>query len=233
MKINRLILICSLLLSQGTVKAQLTEIGVNFGYVGSRYTIGENKISDQLFVSQGNLHSGVTAGMQVMIGAPKEQNVPYLKLKHGVMLEMNLCKCGGNIDAIITTGDRSRSFTSLRYTTYRGDYSVKYVAKLNKFRILAGPVISNYFYRGVTTSAIDGNRSAKAQLNDYFVSAELGIGVRVNQFTLSSRYQLALTEFGKETAIVPTQYNYHGVKFMVAYFFLEKHKGKYWDSIYW
>lgn len=213
--------------------AQLTEVGFNFGYIASRYTLRENQINDQLFVSQGRLNSGATAGIQIMVGAPKDQNVPYVSWKHGVMLELNMSRAGGNIDAVLGDENSFRSFTTLQYTTYQGEAGVKYVAKINRFRIFAGPTFSNFLYRSVSTTATEETRSALNQFNDYYVSAELGIGVNINKFTLSSRYQMAVSEFGKETALIPTQYNYHGLKLIIAYFFLEKHKGKYWDSIYW
>lgn len=213
--------------------AQLNEIGLNVGFIGSRFTVDNNFPDASTIIAQGTIQSGFTMGAQWVVGPPKDQPLRMLKYNHGLMVELNISRTGGNINYTANFDTpRQATFSELVYVNYTGDYSVFYSGRLGKFQFLLGPSVSNYFFRGVKVKPSEEFRSSKNQFNDFVFSVELGSGFRLDKFLLTLRYKTAVTEFGKPTILVPVTYNYHQAKFVISYFFLEKHKGKYWDSIY-
>ncbi|MEQ8909893.1 MAG: hypothetical protein RIC95_11910 [Vicingaceae bacterium] len=216
------------------LSAQLNEIGINFGYISSRYTIDNNFPDASTIIAQGRLHSGYTMGAQWILGPPKDQPRRVMKLNHGLMVEANLSRSGGNIAYTQNKNSPTlRNYSELVYVNYRGDYSIFYSARFGKYQFLLGPSVSNFFFRGLKVKPSQEYRSSKNQFNDFVFSWEVGSGFRFDKFLLSLRYKTAITDFGKPTNLIPATYNYHQAKFIISYFFLEKHKGKYWDSIYW
>jgi hypothetical protein len=214
--------------------AQLNEFGINAGFVASRYTVSENFPDEQTIISQGRLFSGASVGAQWAIGPPRDQNLPFLKLEHGMMAEVSFCRCGGNINYTTRGTDATRSSNAeLSFVNYHADYTILYLAKLRKFYGLIGVSATHYFFRGVKVGPSNDFRSSKSQFNDIYFSGTAGIGARLDRFLITGRYQTAVTEFGVPTNLIPVGLNTHQVRSGFSYFFLEKHKGKYWDSIQW
>ena len=227
-------IIAVVLLSFSQLKAQLNEIGINVGLVASRYTVGENFPNDFTIISQGRISTGYTAGAQWMIGPPKDQNSPYLKLEHAMMVEANFSRVGGNINLQNRPAPPNKPTSNeLTFVNYQVDVSAMYMAKLNRFYMLIGAGVTNHLFRGVKVGAANEFRSANNQLSEFYFSSMIGLGVRVNRFLITSRYQLSLTEFGSSTALIPTDINSHQLRIGVAYFLIEKHRGKNWGSIYY
>ena len=104
---------------------------------------------------------------------------------------------------------------------------------MKNIQFLVGPTISNQFYSGVKFSNSEDYRTASDQFTDLVIGYEFGMGLQFGPITLSGRYQNYFTNFGAETSLFPTEYGNYQVKFMLAYFFISKHKGANWNSIYW
>lgn len=213
-------------------QAQLNEMGFHASLIGSRYTLSNNFPNNQIIISQGKLFPGFALGGQWSFGPPRDQYTPYLKLEHGFMVEASFCRCGGNINYFSRPSGVPGTFSELTYVSYQGDYTASYVAHLKKLYGLWGVSVTNYFFRGVKVGASNEFKSSKGQLNDIYFSASVGLGVRLDQFLITGRYNLAITEFSQETALIPVSMNSHQIKFTFAYFMFEKHVGKNWDSIY-
>lgn len=234
MKKNITIGILVLVLGLPRLSAQLNQIGVNVGVIASRYTVGENFPNDFTIISQGRISTGYTAGAQWMIGPPKDQQLPYLKLEHAMMVEANFSRAGGNINfQTRPSGNTKPTSNELTFVNYQVDFSAMYLAKLKKFYMLIGAGVTNHLFRGVKVGAANEFRSTNNQLNELYFSSMLGVGARIDRFLVSGRYQLALTEFGKATALVPTDINSHQIRIGFSYFLIEKHRGKNWGSIYY
>jgi len=228
-----IILILVLSLGGLNLHAQLYEIGFHVGYNVSRLTVDEEQLSDEIYVSSGRLSNGGSFGVQFMAGPPKDQNAPFFKIIPSFLLEATLCRCGGNIDLISTNPDNSKSLNELEYLFYRGDYSAKFVGKMKNLQFMIGPTFTNHFYNGVKIGGAEEYKFAGDQFSDFVVGYELGMGLKLGSVTLSARYQNHITNFGTETALFPTEYRNYQFKFMLAYFFLSKHKDANWGSIYW
>ncbi|MEQ8624881.1 MAG: hypothetical protein RJQ00_03260 [Vicingaceae bacterium] len=213
--------------------AQLYEMGFHAGYNVSRLTVDEGQLSDEIYVSSGRLFNGGSFGVQFMAGPPKNQNAPFFKIIPSFLLEATLCRCGGNINLISTNPDNSRSLNELEYVFYRGDYSAKFVANMKNLQFMIGPTFTNHFYSGVKVGSAEEYKFAGDQFSDFVVGYEFGLGYKIGSVTLSARYQNHITSFGTETALFPTEYRNYQFKFMLAYFFLSKHKDANWGSIYW
>ena len=213
--------------------AQLYEIGFHAGYNVSRLTVDEEQISDELYVSSGSLFNGGSFGIQFMAGPPKDQNAPFFKIIPSFLAEATLCRCGGNINLISTNRDNSKSLSKMEYLFYRGDYSAKFVANMKNLQFMIGPTFTTFFYSGVKVGRAEEYKYAGDQFSDFVVGYEFGLGYKVGSVTFSTRFQSQITNFGTETALFPTEYRNYQFKFMLAYFFLSKHKDANWGSIYW
>lgn len=214
------------------LNAQLKEAGIHLGYNLSKFKLKENTLNDAIFLREGKSFHGGTIGLQYMLSPPRQQNVPFLKVIPSLLFEASLCRCGGNLELITTLSDSASSFNELQYILYRGVYSAKIVANMKNLNFMLGPTFSNIFYAGVTYSGSDSQISASEQFSLISVGYEVGVGYRTGQFNLSVRMGNLITAFGRETDLFPTQYNYKEYRFMLHYFFLRKHKGANWDSIY-
>ncbi len=214
------------------LNAQLREAGMHFGYNLSKFKITENKLSDEIFIREGRSFHGGTVGIQYMISPPRQQNVTFFKIIPSILFEGSLCRCGGNLELTTTISDSVRTFNELTYILYRGVYSAKVVANMKNLSLMLGPTFSNVFYAGIVYSGSDSQQSAGDQFSLVSVGYEVGVAYRVRQISLSARYGSLVTAFGRETDLFPTQYKYREYRFMLHYFFLRKHKGANWDSIY-
>lgn len=213
-------------------KAQLYEFGLHTGYNISSLKLKENKISDAIYLSEGRPFSGGTFGAQVRMSPPRKQPISFFHIIPSLLLEMSLCRCGGNLQMIQTFDDGRRTFSELRYVFYKGDYSAKLVANMKNLQFLIGPTITNRFYTGVKVGNSDELKYAGDQFTPMAIGYEAGIGVRIKNFHLSWRYNGGLTPYGKETDLFPTVYGFRQHRILLHYYFLEKHRGAYWDSIY-
>ncbi len=216
-----------------SAEAQLYEMGVHAGYNISRIKVKEEQLSNELYVSTGKAFNGASFGIQFMAGPPRGQNASFFKIIPSILFEANLCRCGGFVNLITTQPDNSKSLSELEYVFYQGNYSAKFVAKMKNIQFLIGPTISNQFYSGVKVGSSEDYKAANDQFTDLVIGYELGMGVQVGTITLSARYQNYITNFGQETSLFPTDYGNSQFKFMLAYFFISKHKGANWNSIYW
>lgn len=214
------------------LKAQVVELGIQASALGSRFTVSENRLSEDILVRQGRIAAGGTLGAMVEYGSPKDQPLNRLKLFSSLLAEVNFAYHPGNIELMFTTPDGTNYFNELSYTLMQSELSLKYLGKLKKFRFLLGPAFVYNAYRGVQI----GNgemRDAGSQLTPYYINFEFGIGIRANRFMVSTRYNTNVTDFGKESPIIPTTFNSHQIRFVVGFYFMQKDRGKNWGSIYW
>lgn len=232
-KIRGLLLFIVLLSCFTESKAQLMEFGMHMGYSFTRLTVSENRLNDRVFVKTGKPLGAPLFGAQIMIGPPKGQSSPTLKIIPGVLFEASLCRCGGNIELSLTDTSGLRSFNELQYVIYRGDYSMKFVANIRKMQLLLGPTVSNRFYTGVRVGPSGKLVTAADQFKALAIGYELGIGTKLNKLHLSARYNGVFGAYGKKTEAIPTAYKNFQFRLMIHYYFLSKHKGQNWDSIYW
>lgn len=234
MRINKKIILLLLLSVTFTslIKAQLVEFGLQTSVFGSRFTVAENRLSDDILVRQGRIAPGGTIGALIEYGAPKDQPRNYLKLYSSLLAEFNFAYNPGNIELMYTTADGTNYFNELSYTLMQSELSVKYLGKLKRFRFLGGPTFVYNAYRGVQI-ANGEMRNAGSQITPYYINFEFGIGVRANKFMVSTRYTTNITDFGKESPLIPTTFNSHQIRFVVGIYLMEKHRGKNWGSIYW
>ena len=83
------------------LKAQLVEFGVQASVFGSRFTVSENRLSDDILVRQGRIAPGGTIGALIEYGAPKDQPRSYLKLYSSLLAEFNFAYNPGNIEILL------------------------------------------------------------------------------------------------------------------------------------
>jgi hypothetical protein len=212
--------------------AQLVEFGIQASALGSRFTVSENRLSEDVLVRQGRIAAGGTFGAVVEYGSPKDQPLNHLKLFSSLLAEFNFAYNPGKIELMYTTDDGTNYFNELSYNLVQSELSLKYLGKLKKFRFLLGPTFVYNAYRGVQI-ANGEMRDAGSQLTPYYINVEFGIGVRANRFMVSTRYNTNVTDFGKESPLIPTTFNSHQIRFVVGFYLMEKHRGKNWGSIYW
>ncbi len=232
-KIRLISLFVLLLFGAFRGNAQLMELGMHVGYSFTKLTVSENKLNDQVFVKSGRPIGAPIFGAQFMIGPPKGQSSPSLKIIPSILFEASLCRCGGNIELSLTDTSGLRSLRELQYVIYRGDYSMKFIANIRKMQLMLGPTVSNRFYTGVRVGGSEKLTTANEQFKTLAIGYEFGIGTKLNKIHLSARYNGLFGAYGKETDAIPTSYKNFQLRFMIHYYFLSKHKGQYWDSIYW
>src|SRR5690554_497197 len=211
--------------------SQLSEYGLSLGVLGSRYTVGETRPSENLIVRQGNVFAAGSFGLVGVFSAAKDQPVNYLKLYSSFVMETNYCYCGGNVELLRKVSGKYQINTQ-EYRLQQLNFKTMYMGRLNKFIFLAGPTASYNFDRKVKVSKGE-LRSSAYKINTYALGVEFGVGFRFDKFIVSSRYHTTITDFSKNTSLVDTQYNLHEIKLVLTYLFLEKHIGKNWGSIYW
>lgn len=214
------------------LNAQLAEFGIQASVFGSRFTVSENRLSEDILVRQGRISAGGTFGAVVEYGAPRDQPLRSVKLFSSLLTEVNFAYLPGNIELMYTTDDGTNYFNELSYTLLQSEISLKYMGKLKKFRFFLGPTFVYNAYRGLQI-ANGEMRDAGSQLTPYYINFEMGIGVRAGRFMISSRYNTNITDFGKSSPLIPTTFNSHQIRFVVGFYLFEKHRGKNWGSIYW
>jgi len=216
-----------------TVNAQLYETGVHVGYNLSRFTVENNDIGNGVFANNGRPKGGASAGVQFLYSPPRNQNVKPVRIIPAFMFEASLCHCGGRIDISAPTSNGGRTFSELDFTLLRGDYSVKFVAIMKKFRLMLGPTVTNFFSTEFTTSGSTEATEADAFFNPQIIGYEFGVGLRMGPIEVSGRIQNNITDFGKSSPLLDTEMGNNHFRFILSYYLFEKHRGKYWDSIYW
>jgi|GEM_PF-1315536 len=239
-KIRYIFLLLGFILSNYAF-CQLYEAGFHFGYNISNITVKENSLTNQIFVRNGRSFSGANFGIQLKKSPPKEQNVNFFKIIPSVQLEATICRCGGSIQVTNSTTfldssarlDTARTLNIYKYVFYQSMLSPKFVANMKNLRFLIGPTVSVRHYAGLKRSDMENVINAENQFSSVVVGYELGAGYKFGNIEVSIRYHNNITDFGLETSTVPTKINNNQLKFMMHYFFLRKHQGKYWDSIYW
>ena len=232
-KVNCAFLLLLLVLGLNSTTAQIYELGLHGGYNFTKLTVEKNKLNDEIFVKSGRPYNGFSMGGQFMISPPLQQSSSKVKIIHSVLMEASLCRCGANVELSLTSPNGGKVFRELRYLFYRGDYSIKYVGTWKKLQLLVGPTVSNRFYTGVRLGVSDNIRYAGDQFKPWAFGYEIGAAAKMNTVQLSLRYNRVVGAYGKETELIPTKYKNYQIRVMLHYYFLKKHKGQYWDSIYW
>lgn len=213
--------------------AQLYEFGLHAGYNIGKLTVSQNKLNDQVFVKAGRPAAGYTFGGQFLMSPPIPQSTSRFRIDNSILFEASLCRCTGNIELSLTSPNGISIFNELQYIIYRGDYSAKYIATVKKIQFMIGPTVSNQFYTGVKVGVSDAIRFAGDQFKSLSFGYEIGMGAKLNTVQLSFRYQRTVGAYGRETELIPTSYKNYQFRILLHYYFLRKHKGQYWDSIYW
>lgn len=229
---RNLALVVALLFSN-CIHAQLYEMGIHFGYNISKLKPISSQVSETLSVFDGRSQGGATFGLNFLYGPPRDQAVKGFNLIPALMFEASLCRCGGRLNFSTSLADSLRSLTELNYLFYRADFSPKFVAQIQKFRFLAGPTVTRFFYSEVRPTGSDISKNAASQFQPMVFGYEFGVGWQIKSVTLSTRYQNHITEFGRPSPILESSFRNHQFKFMVHYYFLQKNRGSYWNSIYW
>lgn len=228
-----LVSILFLLLISVSAHSQLIRTGLHIGGGGSRLTLNQNKLNDQVFVRQGPVFPVGSFGIQTVLSGPKDQESRRFTLKKELLFEASLCRCGGRIELTTTLPNGGKTFNELTYVQYQGNYSVKAMVGTKNFRFMLGPNISSNFYSGVQLGGAETNRSAKSQFNPIAIGYEVGVGVWVSKVFLSSRYRSYITNYGQKSSLIPTEYGNSQLLFVLSYFYIEKHRPKNHSSIFW
>ena len=229
---KKFLLYLFLIVSVEQVSSQVWQGGMHFGYNINRFTLPENQVSDDLFLTQGSLFQGGEVGMQLYISKYRDQPSVYFKPTANALLEVSFSYMGGNLGATTTLEDGVKRYSEITYYRFMGMYSPKFVLGLKKFQILVGPVIMNSFMDRATTLSTDEPKSAKPQFETYSIGYDLGIGVKSGPLMFNAKLTGNLTDFGSGSEEIPGKFNFMQVRFFVHFFFIQKEKGKYWDSIY-
>ncbi len=206
---------------------------MHFGYNVNRFTLPENQVSEDLFLTQGSLFQGGEAGFQLYISRYRDQPTYKLKISANALMEASFVYMGGKLGATTTLEDGQRRFSEITYYRYMGMYSPKFVLGLNKFQILLGPVVMNSFMDRATTVSTDEPKSAKPQFETYSLGYDFGIGVKSRSFMFNAKLTGNITDFGSGSEEIPGKFNFLQARFVLHYFFFQKEKGKNWNSIYW
>tara|TARA_B110000046_G_scaffold28052_1_gene28713 strand:+ start:7536 stop:8207 length:672 start_codon:yes stop_codon:yes gene_type:complete len=213
--------------------AQIIETGGHVGYNVSKFTVGQNKLSDALYIRSGKPYSSYNFGVQMLMSPARQQSSAYFRLIPSVLWEASLCRCGGFMDLSITSPNGSRSFNELEYTIYRGEYGVKFVLSSGPIQLILGPTVSNRFYTAVQYGANEGQKFAGNQFKVMALAYEVGIGVNFKTIHISGRFQRFINGYGRESDLFPVVYKHHQIRFLLHYYFLRRERGKNWNSIYW
>jgi len=222
-------------------KAQLYEAGIHFGYNISSISVKENKLSNGLFVRDGLSMNGINLGIQLRKSPPKNQNLTFFHLIPSLLLEADLCRCGGNLQVTNTFTrldtalriDTFRTLTINQYVLYQSSFSPKFVAKMKNTQLLVGPTMLIRHWAGYKEGSSNTYINAENQFASLVFGYEFGIGYKIGRIELSARYLRNITNYGQASGPLPTRLNHSRFKFNVHYYFLRKHQGKYWDSINW
>lgn len=205
--------------------AQFIEAGINAGFAGTRYTVSSNALQKNVWIRQGKVKFTPRFGSQILLrGVPDKYNIYNKSIKHGLMAELSACRCGGETEILVQNIDGSQNVTVLDYRTWQGDFSLLYQLKINKTQIIMGPSFTYHTYRAVS----DGRKQqaeyvyTQGQINEFYVGFDLGLGYRVKNLLISSRYHTAVTPYGEKTNAVPVVYGLHQARIMLSYFFYKK-----------
>lgn len=206
---------------------------MHIGYNINRFTLPENQVTEDLFLTQGSLHQGGELGMQLYISKARDQRSSIFKATSNALLEVTFNYMGGRIGATTTLDDGSKRFSEITYTRYMGMYSPKFVLGLNKFQILVGPVFMNTFADRATTVSTEEPKSAKPQFETYSLGYDFGVGVKASVFMFNAKITGNITDFGSGSEDIPGKFNLLQGRLVIHYFFIQKERGKNWQSIYW
>lgn len=216
-----------------SAQAQLYETGIHAGFNLDRFTIDNNDLGNGVVANSGRFKAGASAGVQFLYSPPRNQKAKPIRIIPAFMFEATLCQCGGQINSSTTNPDGSRTFRELDFTLLRGDYSIKFVAMMKKLRVMLGPTVTNFFSTEFTVNRSPEAFDAAAFFNPQIIGYEFGIGLRLKSLEISGRIQNNITAFGKSSPLLETEMGNNHLRFVLSYYIFEKHRGKYWDSIYW
>ncbi len=234
-KIKPVVLSFALFLLIHNGVAQSFELGANAGLVASRFSVSRNFISNDTWVRQGDIDYASRFGIQIGLKGIKDRyNVLNNPLKHGLMIEMSTCRCGGNTEIVSKQLNGSFSVAKLNYITWQTDANLLYRAKFNRTEFIIGPSFSYYTYRGVSNSSRNENEYifTQRQINKSYFGLELGLGYRFDNLLVSTRYHTNVTAFGEEST-VPVEYGHHQFRLVFSYFFYEKRLVHLFKGLYY
>lgn len=224
-----------------TLRAQLYEAGIHFGYNVSSLSVKENNLGNGIFVRDGLSINGANFGIQLRKSPPKDQNLKFFNVIPSFLLEADLCRCGGNLQVTNTSTrldtamqlDTFRTLTINRFIIYQSSFSPKFVANMKKTQFLVGPTMLIRHWAGVKRGNDDNYINMENQFAAIVFGYEFGVAYRLGRIELSARYLRNISNYGQSNGPLPTRLNHSRFKFNIHYYFLRKHQGKYWDSINW
>lgn len=215
--------------------SQSLELGVNLGLVANRYTVSQNYLGNSSWVRQGALNYSSRIGVQAAIKSmPNMYNTYTSTVKHGLLLELSACNCGGNLELVNKLDDDSYLVSKLDYKTWQADFSMLYELKINQFEFILGPSFTFHTYRGVSNSLLNSNDFVfpQDQIKQSYLGLDFGIGYRIDKFLISSRYHTNLSNFGEKTKAIPAQYGNHQLRWVLSYFIYEKRLKRLYRGLY-
>lgn len=213
--------------------AQVKQWGAQIGYTNGKLLPKKNILTEQLFVREGRSVSGFTIGGNFTLAKPKDQVKKGLDLRYKILLESNLCRCGGNLTVTTTNLDGTRNFSDLKYLFYIFDFSPKFVVQSKNLSLLVGPIINRIFYAGYTIDSGDKLYSATGDFSTNSIGYELGFGYQISKVNLSLRTLGIVTDFGNSLARNQLDIGYRQIRLTLAMVLFEKDRAKNWDSIIW
>lgn len=230
------LIVLMLIFSSLSAYTQSIEFGLNAGIVASRYSVSKNFLGNDTWLRQGSIDYANRFGFQIAL---KEMPDKYKSLnqsfKNGLMMEISSCRCGGNTEIATKLSNGDFSVLKLNYITWQTDLSLLYQAKFNKTEFLIGPTLAYYTYRGVNYGNTNDAEYVytQGQINKYYIGFDVGLGYRIDDFLISSRYHTNATAFGKASNTVPAEYGHHQFRLIVSYFLWERrlksfHRGLYY-----
>ena len=228
-----IILMLLLVLFTKESEAQLYQYGIHAGYNFSKYKVKNERPDEDLLILNGRTKGGPTVGLQFSYGPPRDQEIMGFHIVPSLLAEVSVCQCGGRVSLLRTINDTTKSLTQLEFLNLRVDFSPKFVANLHDLQFLIGPTLTKMFSEELELTRSDDIIDASGFYNPIIIGYEFGFGYKLKALRFSGRFQGHATAFGKETTLLPTALKNSQFRFMIHFFFLQKNRGSYLDTLYW
>lgn len=213
--------------------AQLYQYGINIGYNLSKFKTKSAEPTEDLIIINERSKSGGSFGFQFQYGPPKDQAIKGFHIIPSILAEVSACLCGAKLLTGILLPDSTRTIRSQDFSFLRVDFSPKFLGTMRNFEVVAGPTLSKIFLAELDLSGTDQIVEANGFFSPIIIGYEVGFGYRLNTISFSARMQSNITGFGKSSIFLPTDFSNRQYRIMIHYYFLEKHRGSYLDTIYW
>lgn len=214
---------------------QSIEFGLNAGLVANRYSLSTNHLGNSTWIRQGSLDYSTRFGGQAALKSkPNMYKTFNTVLKHGLMLEISGCRCGGNTEMVTKEETGGYKIYKLNYRTWQADFALLYEMKIENFEVLLGPAFTVHTYRGVSNNRVDPDTYEYTldQIKKSYFGFDFGIGYRFDNLLVSSRYHTNLSAFGESTNRIPSEYGNHQFRLIFSYFMFEKRFQKLFRGLY-